>query len=147
MALWAGDLPRYMNMLREHIALHALDVWRTCADSFLEIRIRQKNTLAGIALLDRAIRSLEAAGFVLYNDAFEGVLAEGLVACKRHEEADKLVSRATVPCWPRHASSALSSRPRLGLSERMRQRPARFVLVRFAFRATYDHTSDVEIAN
>jgi hypothetical protein len=29
----------------------------------------------------------------------------------------------------------------------VRQRPAQFVFVRFAFRATYDHTSDADIAN
>jgi hypothetical protein len=35
---------------------------------------------------------------VLYNAAFEGVLAEGLEACKRHDEADKIVSTAIARC-------------------------------------------------
>jgi hypothetical protein len=85
-ALWAGDLPlaaRYTKMLREHTTLHALDVWHTYVDAFEgEILIRQENTLAGIVPLQRAIRSLDAAGYMLYNAAFIGVLAEGLMACQ-----------------------------------------------------------------
>src|SRR5258708_25667116 len=101
-ALWAGDLALaapYTNILREHTTLHALDVWRTYADAFEgEILIRQGKAHDGIATLRRAIRSLEAAGFVLYNTAFEGFLAEGLLACKRHDEADAIVSVALARC-------------------------------------------------
>jgi predicted ATPase/DNA-binding winged helix-turn-helix (wHTH) protein len=101
-ALWAGDLPlaaRYTKMLREHTTLHALDVWRTYADAFEgEILIRQENATDGSAQLQRTIRSLEAAGFVLYNAAFEGVLAEGLMACRRYDEADTVVSSALARC-------------------------------------------------
>jgi predicted ATPase len=101
-ALWAGDLPlatRYTKMLRDHTTLHALDVWRTYADAFEgEILIRQGNAHDGIVTLHRAIRSLEAAGFILYNAAFEGVLAEGLIACGRHGEADETVSNALTRC-------------------------------------------------
>jgi tetratricopeptide (TPR) repeat protein len=101
-ALWAGDLPlaaRYTKMLREHTTLHALDVWRTYADAFEgEILIRQGSAQDGVATLHRAIRSLEAAGFVLYNAAFEGVLAEGLMACRRHDEAETIVSSALARC-------------------------------------------------
>jgi hypothetical protein len=100
--LWAGDLPlaaRYTRMLREHTTLHALDVWRTYADAFEgEILIRQENALDGIAALLRAIRSLEAGGFVLYKSAFEGVLAEGLLACGRHDEADAVLSSTLARC-------------------------------------------------
>jgi tetratricopeptide (TPR) repeat protein len=101
-ALWAGDLPlatRYTKMLHDHTTLHALDVWRTYADAFEgEILIRQGNAHDGIATLHRAIRSLETAGFVLYNAAFDGVLAEGLEACNRHDEADSIVSSALARC-------------------------------------------------
>jgi predicted ATPase/DNA-binding winged helix-turn-helix (wHTH) protein len=101
-AMWAGDLPlatRYTKMLRDHTTLHALDVWRTYADAFEgEILIRRGNVHGGIAAMHRAIRSLEATGFVLYNAAFEGVLAEGLQACKRHDEADRTVSSALARC-------------------------------------------------
>jgi predicted ATPase/DNA-binding winged helix-turn-helix (wHTH) protein len=101
-ALWAGDLPlaaRYTKMLREHTTLHALDVWRTYADAFEgEILIRQENAVDGIVPLQRAIRSLEAAGFVLHNAAFEGVLARGLIASGRHDEADTIVSSALARC-------------------------------------------------
>jgi predicted ATPase len=101
-ALWAGDLPlaaRYTKMLREHTTLHALDVWHAYADAFEgEILIRQENPLAGILPLQRAIRSLDAAGYMLYNAAFKGVLAEGLVACKRYSEADSIVSDALARC-------------------------------------------------
>lgn len=101
-ALWSGDLPlatRYTKMLRDHTKLHALDVWGTYADAFEgEILIRQGNAHYGVETLHRAIRSLEASGFVLYNAAFEGALAEGLQACKRHDEADKIVSTAIARC-------------------------------------------------
>jgi hypothetical protein len=86
-------------MLHDHTTLHALDVWRTYADAFEgEILIRQGNAHDGIATLHRAIRSLETAGFVLYNAAFDGVLAEGLEACNRHDEADSIVSSALARC-------------------------------------------------
>jgi hypothetical protein len=101
-ALWAGDLPlaaRYTKMLREHTTLHALDVWRTYADAFEgEILIRQGNAIDGIAPLRRAIGSLEGAGFVLYKAAFEGVLAEGLIACGRDDEAHTIVASALARC-------------------------------------------------
>ena len=35
---------------------------------------------------------------MLYNAAFEGVLAEGLMACRRHDEADAIVSSALARC-------------------------------------------------
>lgn len=83
----------------EHTTLHALDVWRTYADAFEgEILIRQQNALEGIVPLRRAIRSLEAAGFVLHNAAFESVLAEGLIACGHHDEGDAIVSNALARC-------------------------------------------------
>jgi hypothetical protein len=86
-------------MLRNHTTLHALDVWRTYADAFEgEILIRQGNAPHGIVPLHQAIRSLEAGGFVLYNAAFEGVLAEGLMACGRHDEADTIVSTTLARC-------------------------------------------------
>jgi predicted ATPase/DNA-binding winged helix-turn-helix (wHTH) protein len=101
-ALWTGDLPlaaRYTKMLRERTILHALDVWRTYADAFEgENLIRQENALEGIVPLRRAIRSLEATRFVLHNAVFEGVLAEGLMACGRHDEADTIVSSALARC-------------------------------------------------
>jgi predicted ATPase len=101
-ALWAGDLPlaaRYTKMLREHTRLHALDVWRTYTDAFEgEIMIRQGNAIEGVAPLRGAIQSLEAAGFVLYNSAFEGVLAEGLMASGRDDEAETIVASALARC-------------------------------------------------
>jgi predicted ATPase/DNA-binding winged helix-turn-helix (wHTH) protein len=102
LALWVGDLTlaaRYTKMLRQHTTLHALDVWHTYADAFEgEILIRQGNALDGVVPLRRAVQSLEAAGFVLYNSAFEGVLAEGLMVSGRHDEADTLVSSALARC-------------------------------------------------
>ena len=101
-ALWAGDLAlaaRYTKMLREQTTLHALDVWRTYADAFeSKILIRRDNARDGIVPLERAIRSPEAAGFVLYNAAFEGVLAEGLMALRRYDEADGIVSSVLACC-------------------------------------------------
>lgn len=101
-ALWAGDLPlaaRYIKMLRKQTTLHALDVWHAYADAFEgEILIRQKNAPDGNAQLQRTIRSLDAAGYMLYNAAFKGVLAEGLVACKRYAEADSTVSDDLARC-------------------------------------------------
>jgi hypothetical protein len=85
--------------LREHTTSHALDVWRTYVDAFEgELLIRQEKALEGVGPLRRAIQSLQTAGFVLYNTAFEGVLAEGLIACRRHDEAERIVSSAVARC-------------------------------------------------
>jgi predicted ATPase len=60
--------------------------------------IRKGNAIEGVAPLREAIESLEAAGFVLYNPVFEGVLAEGLMACGRYDEADTIVASALARC-------------------------------------------------
>jgi predicted ATPase/DNA-binding winged helix-turn-helix (wHTH) protein len=101
-AFWAGDLAlaeRYTTMLREYTTLHALDVWHTYADAFEgEILIRREMAPHGVPLLQQAIGALKASGFVLYNPAFEGVLAEGMIACRRYEDADAVVSEAIAGC-------------------------------------------------
>ncbi len=75
--------------------MHALDVWHTNADAFEgEILIRQEMAPNGVLLLQKAIGALKVSGFVLHNAAFDGVLAEGLIACRRHEDADTIVSNA-----------------------------------------------------
>jgi predicted ATPase len=101
-ALWAGDMAlaaRYTEMLRAQTTLHALDVWRTYADAFEgEILIRQGRAPEGIWPIKQAIRSLKAAGFVLYNTAFEGVLAEGLLACGQVGGAQEVIAGAIGRC-------------------------------------------------
>jgi predicted ATPase/DNA-binding winged helix-turn-helix (wHTH) protein len=101
-ALWAGDMAlaaRYTQMLRAHTTLHALDVWRTYADAFEgEILIRQGRAPEGIGPVKHAIRTLKAAGFVLYNTAFECVLAEGLLACGQSSDAHEIVAGAIGRC-------------------------------------------------
>lgn len=101
-ALWSGDLARavrYTDMLRTHTTLHALDVWRTYADAFEgEILVRQGRAAEGIWPLRRSIASLRAGGFVLYDTAFEGVLAEGLLACGQVDEARELIEGAVGRC-------------------------------------------------
>jgi hypothetical protein len=113
-ALWAGDMPlaaRYTTMLRAHTTLHALDVWRTYADAFDgEILIRQGQAPQGIELVKQAIRSLKASGFVLYNTAFEAMLAEGLLTCGQSGDAQELMTDAIGRC---HASGEAWCLPEL----------------------------------
>lgn len=101
-ALWSGDLAlaaRYTAMLRAQTTLHALDVWRTYAEAFdAEILIRRGAAREGIGPLRRAIGALETGGFVLYRAAFAGVLAEGLIACGRGEEAEEAAAAAIDRC-------------------------------------------------
>lgn len=101
-ALWAGDLAlaaRYVGMLRAHTTLHALDVWRTYADAFEgEILIREGRAPEGVERLKQAVRSLQSGGFVLYNTAFAGVLAIGLLACGRSREAQDVAETAIGRC-------------------------------------------------
>lgn len=101
-ALWVGDLAlatHYVDMLRTHTSLHALDVWHTYSEAFeAEIMIRQGRANEGVGPLRRAIKALESAGFVLYNRAFEGVLAEGLLALGRSGDALAVVEIAVERC-------------------------------------------------
>lgn len=97
-ALWMGRLDRaqhFNDMLRRHTTLHALDVWRTYADVFDgEIMIRRGRPVDGSALVSRALATLERGGFVLFQSAFEGILAEGLIASGRLQAADAILERA-----------------------------------------------------
>ena len=67
--------------------MHALDVWHTNADAFeREILIRQEMAAKRRPTAAKAIGALKVSGLVLHNAAFDGVLAEGLIACRRHED-------------------------------------------------------------
>jgi len=86
-------------MLRTHTTLHALDVWRTYADAFDgEILIRRGRSEEGVRIIRGALRSLKSGGFILYATAFEGVLAEGLLAAGQVTEAREIVARAIGQC-------------------------------------------------
>jgi len=101
-ALWTGNLTvaeRYIGMLRAYTRLHSLDVWRTYADVFEgDLLIRRGRPEEGTALLKTAIQSLRKGGFVLYDNVFAGVLAEGQIACGRLDDAETNVSEALNRC-------------------------------------------------
>lgn len=98
-ALWAGDMnlaARYTALYRE---LHEFDDWRGYADCFEgEILIRSGRTREGTSLMAGAIRSLRAGGYQLYLGTYEGVLAEGLLACGRVSDALETVETAIDRC-------------------------------------------------
>jgi predicted ATPase len=100
-ALMIGDLDlaaRYTAMLHEQTKTHALDVWHTYAEGFAgEIMIR-RGDIAGLDRLRRAIDTLAAAGFILYQTSFLANLAQGLAAFGQIREAFAAVDRAIAQC-------------------------------------------------
>jgi predicted ATPase/DNA-binding winged helix-turn-helix (wHTH) protein len=96
--LMAGDLDRaqhYTDMLLERTKAFALDVWHAYAECFQgDILIRQGNATAGVPLVRNAQDRLERAGFHLYRTVFHAVLASGLQALGRVEEALGLLDAA-----------------------------------------------------
>jgi predicted ATPase len=98
-ALWVGDMDlaaRYTGMYRK---LHESDDWRGYADCFEgEILIRQGRASEGARLMADAIRWLRAGGYHLYLPTYEGVLAEGLLACGRVSDARETVEAAIDRC-------------------------------------------------
>jgi predicted ATPase/DNA-binding winged helix-turn-helix (wHTH) protein len=107
--LMAGDLERaqhYTSMLFERTKAHALDVWHAYAECFQgDILIRQGRAAAGVPLVRDAQDRLERAGFHLYRTVFRAVLASGLQALGRVEEALDLLdaslalTRQTGEAW------------------------------------------------
>jgi predicted ATPase len=98
-ALWVGDMnlaARYTDM---HRKLHESDNWRGYTDAFEgEILIRRGRAPEGNRLIAQAIRSLRARGSHLYIATFEGVLAEGLLACGQINDAQETVDGAIGRC-------------------------------------------------
>ncbi|MFC1455199.1 winged helix-turn-helix domain-containing protein [Microvirga arabica] len=96
--LMAGDLNRaqhYTGMLLERTKAHALDVWHAYAECFQgDILIRRGNAAAGVPLVRDAQHRLEKAGFHLYRTVFRAVLASGLQALGRIDEAMSLLDEA-----------------------------------------------------
>jgi predicted ATPase/DNA-binding winged helix-turn-helix (wHTH) protein len=101
-ALWVGDMGPAARYTEMHRKLHESDMWRGYSDAFEgEILIRQGHAPEGVGLITQAIRSLRAGAQHLYIAAFEGVLAEGLLACGRSSDARETVEGAIDRC---HAS-------------------------------------------
>jgi len=98
-ALWVGDMvlaARYTGMYRK---LHESDDWRGYVDCFEgEILIRQGRAPDGTRLMADAIRWLRAGGYHLYLPTYEGVLAEGLLACSHVSDARETVEAAIDRC-------------------------------------------------
>jgi predicted ATPase/DNA-binding winged helix-turn-helix (wHTH) protein len=98
-ALWVGDMELAACYTNMHRKLHESDGWRGYSDAYEgEILIRQGNAPKGIELIAQAIGSLRAGGFHLYIPAFEGVLAEGMLACGKVGEAQQTVEGAIGRC-------------------------------------------------
>jgi hypothetical protein len=101
-ALQAGDFvraERYLSLLRAETVARSMDVWRTYADAFEgELLIRRGRAESGVALLQGAIATLRTGGFVLYDTAFRGVLATGLDALGKTDEAAAEITEALEQC-------------------------------------------------
>ena len=80
--LWIGDLPtaeRYVAMLLDHSARHALTVWHArgrCLNGVLLIKHGEFG--GGLPLLRDALEELRETGFVPHHTALLGSLAQGL---------------------------------------------------------------------
>ena len=80
--LWIGDLPaaeRYVAMLLDHSARHALTVWHArgrCLNGVL--LIKRGEVGGGLPLLRDALDELRETGFVPHHTALLGTLAQGL---------------------------------------------------------------------
>ena len=100
-ALWVGDMAlaaRYTEVLKAHTS-PAYRGWHSLADGFEgEILIRQGHAEEGVRRLEDAIRSLMSGPFCIYLAAFEGVLAEGLLATGRNGDARETVEAAIDRC-------------------------------------------------
>jgi predicted ATPase/DNA-binding winged helix-turn-helix (wHTH) protein len=100
-ALWVGDMAlaaRYTDMLRANTS-PAYRGWHSLADGFEgEILIRQGRAEEGVERLEHAIQSLKSGPFCIYLTAFEGVLAEGLLARGQIGDALETVDGAIGRC-------------------------------------------------
>ncbi len=80
--LWIGDLPaaeRYVAMLLDHSARHALAVWHArgrCLNGVL--LIKRGEVGGGLPLLRDALEELRETGFVPHHTALLGTVAQGL---------------------------------------------------------------------
>ncbi len=80
--LWIGDLPaaeRYVAILLDHSARHALAVWHArgrCLNGVL--LIKRGEVGGGLPLLRDALEELRETGFVPHHTALLGTLAQGL---------------------------------------------------------------------
>ena len=101
-ALLAGDFAaaeHYIEMLRRHTTMHALDVWHAQADCFDgELAIRRGNPDRGLSLLRAAVAYLQRAGFVQYQTVFLLALARGLASAGEPAAGRAVVEDALVRC-------------------------------------------------
>jgi predicted ATPase/DNA-binding winged helix-turn-helix (wHTH) protein len=101
-ALLIGDLgaaERFIALLEENTRARALDVWHSYAECYRgELLIRRGEGAAGIALLRRAIGTLQQAGFVLYRTSFLCSLAQGLACTQGAAEALAVIGDALDQC-------------------------------------------------
>jgi predicted ATPase len=101
-ALMAGDYDaahRFTRLLIERTEDHALDVWRAYALCYEgELAIHAGEIEGGVRQLRTAIGQLRDAGFLLYQTAFMGALADGLMRQGRTAEALDVLDEALVQC-------------------------------------------------
>lgn len=102
LALWSGDATKAkpcIALLKEHTAIHALDVWRTYAEIFeAELQVREGLVEAGLPRMRRAMETLEAGGFVLHHTLFETLLAQACLRAGQVEPALALMDKASERC-------------------------------------------------
>ncbi|BAB53079.1 ATP-binding protein [Mesorhizobium japonicum] len=101
-ALMANDFSlaqRFIALLRTETRARSMDVWRTYADAFEgELLIRRGEPKLGLAMMYPALTKLRATGFVLYDMAFRGVVAAGLMAVGDNVEAATELDLAVAQC-------------------------------------------------
>ena len=101
-ALLAGDLPaaeRFIVMLVDHTARHALDVWHAYGRCFKGmLLVRRGDVDNGLRLLGGAVDELREARFVQYQTAFLRGLAEGFAAAGQRTHGLAAIDEALGRC-------------------------------------------------
>jgi predicted ATPase len=101
-ALLAGDLAaaeRFTTLLEDNTGAYALNVWHSYAACFRgELLMHRNEVAAGVAMLTRAIGTLQESGFVLFRTAFLCALAKGLAEMSETEAGLTVIDDALAQC-------------------------------------------------
>ena len=96
-ALYVGDLAaaeRFLAMLQDHLAKHALIVWNAIGRCLQGMLLVKRGDVAGLPLLRNALGELREAGYRLRYSAYLGTLAHGLGVAGQVAEAHMAIEEA-----------------------------------------------------
>jgi predicted ATPase len=97
LALYVGDsaaAQRYLAMLQEHVAKHALTIWNAPGQCLQGVLLIERGDAAGLPLLRSALGELRAVGFLVRYPAYLATLAQGLGAAGEIAEGHAAIDAA-----------------------------------------------------